>query len=97
MGHTIASVDNEASCTGGRVEGQNILVASAKSVDLEGLKHNLDHLFTVLLGVAGHLRQAHVTSFVRRDAELVIEGVVPHLLHVFPGLDYACGNWVADI
>ena len=49
----------------------------------EGLKHDLGHLLPVGLGVEGRLSEQDGV-LLGGDAQLVVEGVVPDLLHVVP-------------
>ena len=50
---------------------------------VEGLKDDLHHLLPVGFGIEGSLR-VEMRGLVRRDSQLVIEGVVPNLLHIVP-------------
>ena len=50
---------------------------------VEGLENDLDHLLPVSLGVEGSLG-VEMRGLVGRDSQLVVEGVVPDLLHVVP-------------
>ena len=51
---------------------------------VEGLEHDLGHLLTVGLGVQGCLGQQDDGVLLWGDAQLVVEGVVPDLLHIVP-------------
>ena len=51
--------------------------------DIEGLKHDLRHALTIGLWVLRSLRQEDRVSL-RGDTELIVEGVVPDLLHIVP-------------
>jgi len=48
------------------------------------LEHDLGHLLTVGLGVEGSLGEEDGV-LLGSNAKLVVEGVVPDLLHVVPG------------
>ena len=50
---------------------------------VEGLEDDLDELLPVALGVEGSLG-VEMRGLIRRDSQLVVEGVMPHLLHVVP-------------
>ena len=50
---------------------------------VEGLKDDLNELLPVALGVEGSLG-VEMRGLVGRDSQLVVEGVVPDLLHVVP-------------
>ena len=60
---------------------------------VEGLKHDLGHLFPVGLGVEGSLSQED-GLLLGGNTELVVEGVVPDLLHVIPVGDDSVLNGV---
>src|SRR5262249_26081805 len=51
--------------------------------DVEGLEHDLGHALTVSLGVEGSLSEED-RVLLRGDTQLVVEGVVPDLLHIVP-------------
>ena len=55
---------------------------------VESLEGDLGHLLSVGLGVKRGLR-VKKGRLVRRDSQLVVEGVVPHFLHVVPVSDDA--------
>ena len=55
---------------------------------VEGLKDDLNELLPVALGVEGSLG-VEMRGLVGRDSQLVVEGVVPDLLHVVPRGDDA--------
>ena len=50
---------------------------------VEGLKDDLDKLLSVALGVEGSLG-VEMRRLIGRDSQLVVEGVMPNLLHVIP-------------
>ena len=53
---------------------------------VEGLEDDLDELLPVGFGVEGSLG-VEMRGLVRGDSQLVVEGVMPDLLHVIPGSD----------
>merc|ERR1712086_1196201 len=73
MGDTISRVHDDTSGTAGGIHGGHV----------EGLEHDLGHLLTVSLGVERSLSQED-GLFLRGNTELIVEGVVPDLLHVIP-------------
>ena len=83
MGDTIAGVQDDASGTTGGVEGQDGLDGDVHGRGVEGLEHDLGHLLPVGLGVEGSLGQENGV-LLGGNTELVVEGVVPDLLHVVP-------------
>merc|ERR1719357_1377375 len=62
---------------------------------VEGLKHDLGHLLAVGLGVEGSLSKKD-RLFLRGNTELIVEGVVPNLLHIIPVGDDSVFNWVLE-
>merc|ERR1712012_362816 len=60
---------------------------------VEGLKHDLSHLFTVSLGVEGSLSEED-GLFLRGNTEFIVEGVMPDLLHIIPVGDDTMFNGV---
>ena len=53
---------------------------------VEGLEDDLDELLAVGLWVERSLG-VEMRRLIGRDSQLVVEGVMPHLLHVIPGSD----------
>merc|ERR1719309_1333535 len=83
MGDTITRVHDNTSGTSRRIKGENSLDSDIHSGHVEGLKHDLGHLLTVSLGVEGSLSKKD-GLFLRGNPELIVEGVVPDLLHIIP-------------
>merc|ERR1712079_688439 len=83
VGDTIARVEDNAGGTARGVEGKHSLDGDVHSGGVEGLEHDLGHLLPVGLGVEWGLSQEDGV-LLRGDTELVVEGVVPDLLHVVP-------------
>jgi len=83
VGNTISSVKDDTGGSAGSVEGEDGLDADVHGGDVEGLEHDLGHLFSVGLGVEGSLSEKSRVLF-WGDSELVVEGVVPDLLHIVP-------------
>jgi len=52
---TITTIDREASSSTSRVEGHYGVDGDIDILDFESLEHNLDHLFSVSLGLTGSL------------------------------------------
>jgi hypothetical protein len=94
---TITSIANETSCSTGSVKGHDGLEGNGHVLNLEGLEHHWDHLLTVLFGVAGSLSEEDTDRLLRGATELVVESVVPDLLHVFPWLNNTGRNRVLDV
>merc|ERR1719483_393141 len=83
MGDTIPRVHDNTSGTAGCIQGEDSLDGDIHGGHVEGLKHDLGHLFTVSLWVKGSLSQKD-GLFLRGNTELVVEGMVPDFLHIIP-------------
>lgn len=83
VGDTVTGVEHDTGGTTGGIKGQNGLDGDVEGGGVEGLEDNLRHLLTVGLGVDGGLSQQD-RVLLRGDTQLVVEGVVPDLLHVVP-------------
>merc|ERR1712128_321673 len=95
MRDTISGIHDDNSCTAGSIEGEDSLDGDIHGGHVEGLEHDLGHLLTVCLGVEGSLSQED-RLFLRSNTELIVEGVVPDLLHVIPVGDDSMFNWVLE-
>merc|ERR1739838_874596 len=95
MGDTISRVHDNTSGTARGIEGEDSLDGDIHGGHVEGLKHDLGHLFTVSLGVQRSLSQEN-RLFLRGNTELIVEGVVPDLLHVIPVGDDSMLNGVLE-
>merc|ERR1711971_351164 len=80
-------------CTPPAVQGEHSLDGDVHGGHVEGLEHDLGHLLHVGLGVEGSLSQED-GLLLGGNAELVVEGVVPDLLHVVPDGDDSVLNGV---
>ncbi|KAK3923805.1 Formin-E [Frankliniella fusca] len=83
VGDTVTGVQDDTGGTTGGVQGEHGLDGDVHGGAVEGLEHDLGHLFTVSLGVKGGLGEQDGV-LLGGDTELVVEGVVPDLLHVIP-------------
>merc|ERR1711993_112381 len=83
VGDTISRVHDNTSGTARGIEGEDSLDGNIHSGHVEGLEHDLGHLLAVSLGVEGSLSEED-RLFLRGNTELIVEGVVPDLLHVIP-------------
>jgi len=95
VGDTISRVEHDTGGTSGGVEGKDGLDGDIEGGGVEGLEHDLDHLLTVGLGVEGSL-SAEDGVLLRGNTELVVEGVVPDLLHIVPVGDDSVLNGVLE-
>merc|ERR1712038_1015060 len=83
VGDTIARVHDHTSGTTRGVEGKDGLDGNIHGGHVEGLEHDLSHLFTVSLWVEGSLSKEDGLLF-WCNTEFVVEGVMPDLFHIIP-------------
>merc|ERR1711950_5086 len=76
-------VQDNTGGTAGGVQGEHSLDGDIHGGGAEGLEHDLGHLLPVGLGVEGSLSQEDGV-FLGGNTKLVVEGVMPDLLHVIP-------------
>ena len=80
---TITGVEDDTGGTTGGVERKDGLDGDVEGGGVEGLENDLCHLLTVGLGVDGSLGKEDGV-LLGGNTELVVEGVMPNLLHVVP-------------
>ena len=80
---SVSRIEDASSGASGGVEGEHGLDVDVHGGDIKGLEHDLGHTLAVGLGVLGGFGEQHGVRL-GGDAELVVEGVVPDLLHVVP-------------
>merc|ERR1719365_354014 len=95
VGDTITRVHDNTSGTARGIEGEDSLDGDIHGGHVEGLEHDLGHLLTVSLGVEGSLSKED-RLLLRGNTELIVEGVVPDLLHVIPVGNDSMFNWVLE-
>lgn len=95
VGNTITGVQNDTGGTTGGVQGKDGLDGNVEGRGVEGFEHDLGHLFTVDFGVEGGLSQQNGV-LLWGDTQLVVEGVMPDLLHVVPVGDDTVLNGVLE-
>merc|ERR1740122_227254 len=83
VGDTVTGVHDDTGGTAGGIQGEHSLDGDVHGGHVEGLEHDLGHLLPVGLGVEGSLSQED-GLLLGGNAKLVVEGVVPDLLHVIP-------------
>jgi hypothetical protein len=93
VGDTVTRVEHDTGGTTGSVKREDGLDGDVEGRGVEGLENNLGHLLTVALGVDGSLSEEDGV-LLGSDTELVVEGVVPDLLHVVPVGDNTVLNGV---
>merc|ERR1711988_997656 len=93
VGHTISTIHNHTSGTTRGIQREDSLDGDIEAAHVERLEHDLGHALAVVLGVHWRLCEEDTLAvfvglvLVTDDhAELVVEGVAPHLLHVVPVL-----------
>merc|ERR1719486_1592982 len=93
VGDTIARVHDHTGGTTRGIEGKDSLDGNIHGGHVEGLEHDLSHLFTVSLGVEGSLSKED-GLLLGGNTEFIVEGVMPNLLHVIPVGDDTVFNGV---
>ena len=81
--HTITRVKHNTGSSSRGVERENGLDGHVDSWSAESLEHDLHHSLTIHLRVQRSLSQQH-SVVLRGDSQLVVERMVPDLLHVLP-------------
>jgi len=95
VSYTITRVANLTGGTARGIEGEDSLDGDEHGGSLESLEHHLGHLLAVSLWVEGSLSEED-WRFLGGDAEFIVEGVVPDLLHVIPVGDDTMLNGVLE-
>merc|ERR1712241_88360 len=95
VGDTITRVHDNTSGTTRGIQGEDSLGGNIHGGHVEGLEHDLGHLFTVSLGVEGSLSQED-RLLLRGNTEFIVEGVMPDLLHIIPVGDDTVLNGVLE-
>lgn len=90
---TITRVQDDTGGTTGSVQGQDGLDGNIHGWAVEGLKHDLCHLFPVSFWVERSLSEEDGV-FLWGNSELIVEGMMPNLLHIIPVCDDSVLNWV---
>merc|ERR1712127_178896 len=93
VGDTISGVHDHTGGTTGGIKGEDSLDGNIHGGHVEGLEHDLSHLLAVSLGVEGSLSQED-GLFLWGNTELIVEGVMPDLLHIIPVGDDTMFNGV---
>merc|ERR1712055_1185849 len=83
VGDTVAGVKHDTGGTAGGVQGERSLDGDVHGRGVEGLEHDLGHLLPVGLGVEGGFGKKDWV-LLGGNSQLIVEGVVPDLLHVIP-------------
>ena len=83
VGDTVTRVQDDTGGTTRGIEGQDGLNSDVESGSVEGLEHDLGHLFAVGLGIEGGLSEQD-GMFLGSNTEFVVESMMPDFLHVIP-------------
>merc|ERR1719420_340630 len=95
VGDTVTRVHDDTGGTSGSVEGEDSLDCNIHGGHVEGLEHDLGHLLTVSLWVEGSLSKED-GLLLGGNTELIVEGVMPDLLHIIPVGDDSVLNGVLE-
>merc|ERR1719379_1879630 len=95
VGDTITRVHDDTSGTSRGIKGEDSLDGNVHGGHVESLEHDLGHLLPVGLGVEGSLSQED-RLLLRGNTELVVEGVMPDLLHIIPVGDDSMFNGILE-
>jgi len=90
---TITRIHDNTGGTTGSIEGKDSLDGDIHGGHVEGLKHDLSHLFSVSLGVKRSFSQED-GLFLRGNSKFIVEGVMPDLFHIVPVGNDTMFNWV---
>merc|ERR1719147_80968 len=93
VGDTVTGVHDNTGGTSRGIEGEDSLDGNIHGGHVEGLEHDLGHLLTVSLGVEWSLSKED-GLLLWGNTELIVEGVVPDLLHIIPVGDDSVLNGV---
>ena len=91
--NTVTRIQNNTSGTAGSIQWQHSLNGNVEGGHVESFKHDLGHLFTVGFRVQRGFG-AENRVFFRGNTQLIVEGVMPNLLHVVPVGDDTVFDWV---
>ena len=83
VGNTITRIQDDTSGSSGGIEGKDGLDVNVERGDGEVFEEDLDHLFSVGLGVHGSFSQKGIVLF-GVDSELVEVAMMPDLFHIVP-------------
>ena len=97
VSNTITGVNDETGGTTVGVQGHDGLDGDVDVVEVESLEKNRHHLLSVDFGVHGGLSDQATKNIGGLDSELVVEGVMPDLLHAVPVVDDTGLDGVAQV
>ena len=83
VGDSVSCIEDETSCSAGRVDREDSLVGQVICWYVELLEHDGGHFFSVLLGVPGSLSE-ETGVLGGSDSQFIIEAMMPDFGHVVP-------------
>ena len=92
---TIAGVKHDTSGTTGGIEGEDSLNRDVEGGGVEGFEDDLGHLLSVGLGVDGGLGEQNGV-LLGSHTQLIVEGVMPNLLHIVPVGDHTVLDGISE-
>jgi len=93
VGDSITRVQYDTGGSAGSVEGEDGLDGDVHGWEVEGLEHDLGHLFSVSFWVQWSFGEKGWALF-WGNSELVVVGVVPDFFHIIPIGDDTVFDWV---
>mmetsp|Transcript_2376 Transcript_2376/g.2943 ORF Transcript_2376/g.2943 Transcript_2376/m.2943 type:complete len:289 (-) Transcript_2376:36-902(-) len=93
VAHTITTVHHNSGSSARCIQGQHCLDGNIHRWDIEGLKHDLGHALAVGLWIQGCFGQQDWMLF-WSHTQLIVEGMMPNLLHIIPICDDAMLNGI---
>ena len=93
VGNSVAGVQNDTGGSAGSVKGENGLDSDVHGWEVEGLEHDLGHLFSVSLWVQWGFGEKGWALF-WGDSKFVVVSVVPDFFHIVPVGDDTVFDWV---
>mmetsp|Transcript_2869 Transcript_2869/g.10939 ORF Transcript_2869/g.10939 Transcript_2869/m.10939 type:complete len:211 (-) Transcript_2869:132-764(-) len=93
VGNTITRVQYDTSGTSRSVQGEYSLDSYVHCWNVESLKHDGSHLLSVLFWVHWSLSKEN-RMLLWGHSELIVEGVMPDLLHIVPVGNHTVLNWI---
>jgi len=93
VGNSVAGVQNDTGGSTGSVKGENGLDGNVHGWEVEGLEHDLGHLFSVSLWVQWGFGEKGWALF-WGNSEFVVVSVVPDFFHIVPVGNDTVFDWV---
>jgi len=93
VANSITGVKHDTGGSAGGVEGEDGLDGDVHGWEVEGLEHDLGHLFSVSFWVQWSFGEKG-WAFFWSNSELVVVGVVPDFFHIIPVGDDTVFDWV---